>query len=271
MMLNFLSFVPSIIALVSATNADPGHKALAPSSPWNVDYAESECRLARTFGTGAEALTLRISRAANLKAVEYTVASKSLKIRDWNDSVLLRLEPGGTSHKLPMLWYRLPTGEAALRAFGENGLGAAEIATTRTISLEVDGADPLQLAVGNIEKPLAALDSCYDDLLTTWGIDPVHIRNLKTPAEPIDIWSWRVFETGWARDAPKDKKWMAVRLDVNDAGRATSCRALASSGSVELDAKVCALTVKNARLVPAVSASGEKVGAPFVLRIQMRE
>ncbi|MEI4509083.1 energy transducer TonB [Sphingopyxis sp. CCNWLW253] len=271
-MLKRLALVPPIAAaLVPAANADPGREILTPSSPWNIDYAESECRLARTFGTGAEALTLRISRGANLKAVEYTVASKSLKIRDWNYNVLLRLGPGGTSYKLPILWYRLPTGETALQIFGETGLKPDEIASTRMLALEVDGAEPLQLAVGNLEQPFAALESCYDDLLTTWGIDPAGIRDLKKPAEPVDIRSWRVFENGWARDVPKDRKWMTVRLDIDGSGKATACKALVSSGSAELDTKVCALAAKNARLVPAVAASGEKVGAPFVLRIQMRE
>lgn len=271
-MLNRFSLLPAIAAaLVLAGNADPGRGGLAPSSPWNVDYAEAECRLSRTFGTDADSLTLRISRGVNLKAVEYTVASKSLKIRDWNYRVLLRLEPGGTSYKLPMLWYRLPSGEAALQVFGESGLNLAEIASTRTLSMEFDGAEPLQLAVGNLDKPLAALDACYDDLLTGWNIDPAAVRNLKAAAQPVDIGSWRVFENGWARDAPKDKKWMTVRLDVNETGKATECKALASSGSAELDAKVCAMSVKNARFIPAISVSGEKVGAPFLLRIQMRE
>ncbi|MBN8844068.1 MAG: hypothetical protein J0H88_12565 [Sphingomonadales bacterium] len=271
-MLKRLTLISSItVALVSGANATPDQQGLAPSSPWNVDYAESECRLTRTFGTGPEALMLRISRGINLKAVEYTIAGKSLKIRDWNYDALLQLDPGGASYKFPALWYRLPTGEAALRVFGESGLKPEETAATRTLSLAVEGAESLRLAVGNLEKPFAALDACYDDLLTTWGIDPAKIRALKTIAEPVDIRSWHLFENGWARDAAKDKKWMTVRLDIDDTGRAKSCKALASSGSVELDAKVCALAIKNARLLPAVSASGEKVEAPIVVSIQIRE
>jgi TonB family protein len=270
-MLNHHSIMPSIaVALVSVANAD-GPEALAPSSPWNVDYAESECRLSRTFGAGAETFIFRISRSASLKAVEYTVAGKSLKIRDWNYSVLLRLGPGGTSYKLPILWYRLPSGEAAVRMLAESGLNPEETASTRTLSMDFDNSEPLQLAVGNLGKPLAALESCYDDLLKSWNIDPAGIRGLKTAARPVDIHAWHVFEDGWARDVPKDKKSMIVRLDVNETGRATACKGLVSSGSPEVDAKVCALTVRNARFVPATSASGDKVGAPYVLQIQIRE
>ena len=259
------------LALASAADAAQAQAPLAPSSSWNVDYAESECRLSRTFGPADDTITLRIIRGASLKAVEYTLAGTSLKIRDWNYNVLLRLGPDGTSHKLPVLSYRLPTGEGALQIIGENELRPAEIASTRTLSVELDGAEPLQLAVGSLDKPFAALNACYDDLLTSWGIDPTKVRDLKTAARPLNMQSWSIFENIWASDAAKGSKWMTIRLDVNEIGKAQTCKTLASSGSAELDAKICAAAIKKARFVPAASASGEKVGAPFVLRIQMRE
>lgn len=271
-MLNLLTIVPSIASAAALTaNADATQAGLPPSSSWNVDYAESECRLSRTFGTGAEMFTLRITRGANLKGLEYAVAGKSLKIRDWNYNVLLGLGPSGASYKLPMMWYRLPTGEGAFRFFSEDVLKPDEIASTRALSMKFDVSEPIRFAVGGLGKPFAALDSCYKDLLLTWGIDPATIDGLKKTAEPIDIQSWHVFEPGWARRAAKDKSVMTVRLDVNATGKATGCKALASSGSTEVDTSVCALSVKNARLSPAISASGEKVAAPFVLQIQMRE
>lgn len=271
-MLNLFALVPSIASAAALTaNADAAQEALTPSSSWNVDYAEAECRLSRTFGTGAEIFTLRIKRGANLKGFEYAVAGKSLKIRDWNYNVLLELGPDGASYKLPVLWYRLPTGEGAFRFFSEDALKPDEIASTRALSMKFDVSEPIRFAVGSLGKPLAALDSCYNDLLVTWGIDPAAIDSLKKTAQPVDFQSWRVFEPSWARHAAKDKSVMTVRLDVSPTGKATGCKALASSGSTEVDAKVCALAVKNARFEPAISASGAKVAAPFVLQIQMRE
>ncbi len=267
-MTNLTPLIASLIAL--AANANSAGEGLPPSSSWNVDYAETECRLSRTFGTGTEMFTFRITRGANLKSIEYAVASKSLKIIDSNYSVTLRLDPTGMTYKMPLLWYRLPSGEGALRFVGDEAFKPDEIALARTFSLELNGLKPIRLAVGNMQKPMTALDACYGDLLIAWGINPAQIQGLKKTVQPIDINSWWVFRPGWAREAAKDKSWMTARLDVSEAGKATYCKVLASSGSAELDARVCTLALKNARLSPAISASGEKVAAPFVFNIQMR-
>lgn len=269
---NLLTLALSAAAAVApADNGGAAQQGLLPSSPWNIDYAESECRLSRTFSAGADSYTLRIIRGASLKGVEYVVAGKSLKIRDWNYSGSLGLRPGEGAYKLPVAWYRLPTGESAFRLIAKDAFRPDEIASTRGLVMEFDGAEPLLFVVGNLEEPLAALASCHDDLLTGWGIEPANIRNLKTTSKPIDLLSWHLYDDAWARKVAKDKIWMSVRLDVSETGKVVGCHTLTSSGSAEVDAKVCALAVKNARFEPAISTAGEKVKAPFVLKIQVRE
>jgi hypothetical protein len=258
-------------AVAPADNRGPAQQGLLPSSPWNVDYAEAECRLSRTFGAGADSYTLRIIRGANLKGVQYVVAGKSLKIRDWNYSGTLGLRPGERAYKLMVAWYRIPSGESAFQLLADDALKPDEIAPTRGLVMEFDGAEPLAFAVGNLEKPLAALDSCYDDLLTGWGVDPAKIRNLKAAPDPIDLHTWHLYDDAWVGKAAKGKTWMSVRLDVSETGKAVGCQTLSSSGSAEVDTKVCALSVKNARFKPAISTAGDKVIAPFILKIQIRE
>ncbi len=271
-MTNLLLLALSAAAAVApADNGGAAQQGLLPSSPWNVDYADAECRLSRTFGAGADGYILRIIRGSNLKGVQYVVAGKSLKIRDWNYSGTLGLRPGEGAYKLMVAWYRLPTGESAFQLLAPDGLRPDEIASTRGLVIEFDGAEPLVFAVGNLEKPLAALASCYDDLLTGWGVDPANIRNLKTAPDPIDLHNWHLFDDAWVGKAAKGKIWMSVRLDVSETGKAVGCQTLSSSGSDEVDTKVCALSVKNARFKPAISTAGGKVNAPFILKIQIRE
>lgn len=271
-MTNLLLLALSAAAAVApADNGGAARQGLLPSSPWNVDYADAECRLSRTFGAGADGYTLRIIRGANLKGVQYVVAGQSLKIRDWNYSGTLGLRPGEGAYKLMVAWYRLPTGESAFQLLAPDGLRPDEIASTRRLAMEFDGAEPLVFAVGNLEKPLAALASCYDDLLTGWGVDPANIRNLKTAPDPIDLHNWHLFDDAWIGKAEKGKIWMSVRLDVSETGKALGCQTLSSSGSAEVDTKVCALSVRNARFKPATSTTGGKVKAPFILKIQIRE
>jgi len=87
----FPPLVTSVIAL--AANAASAAEGLPPSSSWNVDYAETECRLSRTFGAGKESFTFRIPHGANFKTVESAIASKSLKYHSSNFKLFLCFFP----------------------------------------------------------------------------------------------------------------------------------------------------------------------------------
>ena len=92
----------SILAILAASHISVGvaraaeAPVLAPSSPWRVDYADEECRLLRTFGTGADAVTMRLARGSGLQSFDMVIAGTNIPRLGDDVKVTLKLETQGT-------------------------------------------------------------------------------------------------------------------------------------------------------------------------------
>lgn len=267
----FIGLLVTLSAVTTFTAAPaekPGDAPLliAPSSSWNVDYADSECRLSRNFGQGADMLTFRAARGASFRGFEYVIAGKGLRNRTWLYLVKMRVDPGAIDAKLDGIWYNLPTGENAFRFVSEDAPVFDTATPDKQIVLTFENAPPIQLKAGRLGEALAALQACHDDLLASWGIDAAAVRALKAPAVPANYNFWaplyaaspRFFRTGGG---------MTVKLDISPTGTISGCKVVASSKSEELDAMTCPAIVKRPKFKPALSSEGRPVAAPFVVRM----
>jgi hypothetical protein len=212
-----------LLALSSTAQGAREPIELEPNSPWVVDYAEERCSLLRDFGKGDSSIRLQIDSYGNWNAFRMVLSGKAVpRYRVPSGSVVrYRFPPDKEERgKASALLGAVDRSPAA--SFGVyfapyfdpavlNGLDVDEIATLLAdarfqpsedferaidmIMVEFDRGDPfgrkrgvhpaLSLRTGPMDKPLAALRACIDDLYRSWGFDPVAQKALSRPPMPL--------------------------------------------------------------------------------------
>ena len=290
-------------ALVTSSLAVPALAEpikLAPTSAWNVNYADDSCRLARVFGDGKSRTFLLIDRFAPADAFQLTLASKLLTrttagSEGWRE-ITIRFGPGESEQiaaMRPASLQNLPAliGSTVVLGFRPDPLApgtempaagnrsdgkqreapdvltpAAQVTPAREAAvnyLEIRGAskEPIVLDLGNMEKPMSALRTCVDELLTRWGVDVEAHKSLTRP--PIPTGNPGRWVT--SNDYPSSLVARGIqgniqfRLTVEADGKVSGCAIQQSTRPVEFDETVCRIMSKRARFDPALDADGKPI------------
>lgn len=185
---------------------------LAPSSDWNLDYAEDSCRLTRLFGTGEDKVVFYIERYQPTEIFFLLVAGEPLGKRKRGD-IVFRFGPGGAE--------RESTGEQGTLgaydpAFFEPAMtllsqpetteqAGDELLTTdtpfgRVFTDEQEqaiewldvrrGSHTVRLELTPMGAPMKAMRDCTDTLLTDWGLDAEAHRTMRAAPKPNDPGRW---------------------------------------------------------------------------------
>lgn len=112
----------------------------------------------------------------------------------------------------------------------------------------------------------AALDAqrhCNDNILSSWGVDPKLLANLRSPPRAIGNWSNLIEYSDYPilSALRRDSGEVTMRFQVGTDGRARNCVVLVSSGYAALDSTSCRLIEQRARFEPAVDQDGHAVPA----------
>jgi hypothetical protein len=118
--------------------------------------------------------------------------------------------------------------------------------------------DDPEFEIGPMAAPLKAMNACVDDLVRSWGVDPLLMRNPKRMIEPMGSpRSWLSIE-----DYP-DEMWHAhkggvvpVRLLIDETGTVTNCIPNVEQPG-PFEEAVCRGIKKRARFRPALDADGK--------------
>lgn len=272
---------------------------LAPSSKWHLDYAKDSCRIGRSFGEGEQKVTILIDRYEPGDPFRLQLIGKPVRTRKPDGTAQLRFGPVGTmqersyysanaSDKTPAIVLRgamriipqpdEPEFEYAAGADADDDEAAAEkaariaIAKAKRITpaeeavatfLEVrkPARQPLILETGPLDKPLAAMRQCTDELLDHWGIDVAKHATLSRPVVPKgNPGRWVL-----PGDYPPGKAWMGqraivmFRLDVDANGSVSGCHIQNSIGDKVFDEAVCDALKRRARFEPALDSDGRPI------------
>lgn len=245
---------------------------LLPSGPWSIDYATNECRLLRAYGTGDEAITLRLARGAGLESFDMLIAGKSLpELRKAHIPVKLRLDPGGAQQEFDGYIMAVPgRPERFVRWYD----GDPEIldAVTDSQQLEITVGDKFVFVVdfAKAAAALRGLNHCHAELLKGWGIDPARLATQKIPPKP------RTPPYEWVRPGDYPTSALAAEkggtvlalLTISAAGKATDCRVMVSSNVPELDQRTCQVLRSRASYHPAKNATGQEIVGIDIQRVR---
>lgn len=257
---------------------------LAPNSPWHVDYAPDSCVLARQFGTGDDAILLRMESfhpgEAYSAGYEITLIGRAFRsvglmkaIRiGWGNNPLYKRDAvlGTSSNKQPALTFSSRIGEP-IREKDDlwDLLTPARASAMSEVRIEISGKE-IVLKTGPLAKTLGAMQTCMDELLTQWGIDPAQQRLVKNYPTPLGSpGSWiRSQDYPAAMLARGASAIVHFRLTVDPDGRASNCVIQRATQGAEFIKTTCDLLRKRARFEPALDGSGRPVKSYYTNNVR---
>lgn len=289
------SFAAGWAALALSTSAMPAvaqdSPALAPSTPWNIDYDTDSCALRRVFGEGDRQAFLELRRFDRAPGLQATVTSNLTEARrsdgfkyrfggntDWSEATANRITTdGGFSGVLfsALLadFYFVEDNSAAGRAIGLRSFDWQAVekeAAARADSLALRGvfSRPLVLQLGSLEKPIEALNQCVDELMTHWGIDVEAHKTLTRPAVPINL-----PEVPRMIDYPPKmlRQRLAgvvnIRLSIDERGQITACHIQMPLSDPAFEESSCADVQHALEFEPALDKDGKPIPSYWITKV----
>ena len=285
-----LALVAPVTALAAApAAAEP--VVLKPSSQWNVDFAEDQCRLVRLFGPEEDRHFLSFQQYWPAKQTGLTIAGSAFKRFRSLERTYVRFhdmqEPLRT---LPFTGSVEEYGTGVI--YSSIGLDESEPesgtsddeedAGWEMLDLELakkvefveikQGSRVVRLETGPLDAAFEVLNQCTLDLLRDWGLDPE--RHLTLQNGP----RW-VNQTLIARrimaDYPDsallqgEQGIMRMRVIVSAEGAVESCTILKATQTQSLESPACKL-MKSAKFEPARDAAGEPFRSYYATSITYR-
>ena len=276
---------------------NPAHAAepltLKASSPWNVDYANERCRLARTFGTGEQMVFLLMDQYAPSEYFRLTIAGKALRTNLTKGDAGIQFGPAETEQQLSYLFGNLGKHPALVfssRARIAQPSDAELLAIKNRPDTEWVGLQPVSeerkkavkymrigkplrkpitLETGPMRAPLAALDKCIETLVASWGVDVEKHKYLSRDAKPLQSpGKWVVssdYPVGML--SAGQPALVNFRLSIGPDGAPTGCYIQATTRPMEFDKAVCKSVMKRARFLPALDAQGQPLASYYQNRV----
>jgi|GEM_PF-3802519 len=269
------------LALVPGMAQAEARRVLEPASPWAMEYAEDSCRLIREFSDAKGTVTLAIQRDApgtgqvigvvgddlrvDRKATSATVTFAPEGSNGTNWLFQSRLEDGSTSYLL--LGTPLPaTPGSAPRAAGADAIPvtfaqerAEQLAVGESTTAIVLGDafwGGLRFETGTLDKPLAAMHRCEDDLMVSRGMDPAVQLSLSRRASVTNEMALlRALFGAVGRSVAT----VRASLVVSPNGAVEQCRILYPRWSEDEEKEMCETIGRFGKYTPALDASGEPV------------
>lgn len=285
MRLRFISVSVFLLSfsMGSTAHAAPTPTVLAATSPWNVHYADDSCLLMRGFGSDKKKVFLRIERTAPSETFSMTLIGKPIGSGGGvTVPITIAFGPGGTPDKRE----RAPIGTATVgerlplvivertSLYGKPAESTLEMvargpqaeAAFTQLLIDRKGNSDFVLQLGPMDKPMAALRTCTDNLVKGWGLDPAVQSTLQRRASPVES------PAEWLRSGDYPTTMLSAgksavvrfRLIVDELGGVTGC-AIPSATKGEVFEKVtCEVLKKRARFTPALDAQGRAVASYYV-------
>lgn len=261
-------FLAGMAALAGTLPVPATAEPLKPTSPWRVDYSESQCVALRQYGTDAKPLLLILKPSPEGTSMRVLVAQNgSAEPQQIRESIRFGNSPvrnedmllfGDSKTKLRSIAMTIPMAEFRQDA------AAADIA--------VNGwAVSADLAIVQGPEVVAELDKCIASLKDYWRIDAAAEPGAREaePMKPLHAY----FSPGdYPEEAARHDDQGTVKMTflVDETGTVRDCSVEGSSGVPTLDTMSCYIIQQRARFKPAVGPDGKPRRSAFTQQVTWR-
>ncbi len=265
------------LAFANPAYAQRAPIVLEPSSAWNVDFAETRCRLLRIFSDGEDRHILFIEQHYPSASAGLTVAGPSFRRFRNRSSTLLNFSSAsdpretepftGTLGSIgPAVIYSNiklfdqpeiepdgATSQSARPAQLDTSFGASiEYVSLKQRSREV------RFETGALDQAFDVLNNCTQDLVRAWGFDVDQHKNaMRLPEWLNELEVVERIQADYPDRALRRgvSTVLRMRVTVNEEGQVTECFLIAATDN-ELESPVCEV-MSDAEFAPALDSNGQ--------------
>lgn len=241
---------------------------LKPASPWNVQYAERMCILAREFGEGDAKILLVFRPAMFSDQIRIVVVKQTSTGSVERGQAKLSIDGGAPLQARFVQGFNKVEGIRAT-AIDLKESDLAPLKTARQMRIQAGKLD-MAFAPTAVPAAMKTLDRCQKDLLVSWGMDPKLVDSIAT----FPVLAGGVVRLFSTNDYPstaimsKEEGTSGVRFWVSKDGKIRECEVVESSHSASLDRQTCSIISKRGRFSPARTSSGEAVESIGYVRVR---
>jgi TonB family protein len=249
----------AMLAITAAQNAP-----LNPSGKWVVDYRPDMCVGQRSFGEAAAVTIFGFEPAVAMdsggaKLLILSPDSRGGGVRRGRAEIVL--QPSGEKQTLDFVSWSLKSAadHRALEVSVDKDF-MSKLGKSTGLSV-VAGKDSFALTTGPLQAVLAAMKTCNDDLMRSWGVDPTAIATaIGNPGEWFNDDDYPA-----AAKRRGASGGVVVLLTIDPSGHTKACRVVSSSKDPDLDKATCDLGRQHGRFQPGTGDGYSVLSIRWVL------
>lgn len=279
----------ALLAAVAPAHAEPATEpvVLPPDGPWNADFGEKSCRLARFFGTPDNRHALIIEQYWTGTHFGLSVAGRAFERLPARQSFALQFFEGQQPIARDPLKGEI-AGYGAAHFFAALGIatdsqpleGPTPVSTNfpvldteiarqvRFVSLR-SGGEEVRLESGSLRNGFKLLNQCTQNLVASWGLDlEKHLSATRMPhwVNETQLASRFTSYIPFQKIGRDQRGIVRIRLFISDAGKVTDCAIIEAPDVAVLERPICK-AMERARFEPALDAVGKPMDSYYVTTI----
>jgi len=238
--------------------------SLEPEGKWKLDARETSCVLQHEFSGNGQTWSAALLPQPGSPRIELLLTQRApQKNRRTGDKASLTIRPSGTVFQGDVQTTAMPDGAVAYHIWIDTSL---LVALPETIDMEiaVDRSPAIVLPLPGMAAAAAALGTCEQDLLASWGVDPSRFR----PAFPLSKVSGFPTSADYPPGASGASGRVALLLELSSTGKVTGCGLIESSGNAVLDRQTCNIALSRMHFAPLRDADGKPIGSWTTFRFR---
>ncbi len=258
-----------LLAAPVAALSDTPMPAAEPKAKWVVDYAEERCSISRSAGPTGVSFTLRTIVGDDFPDLIIHSAAWREDPLQGRSEAEVSLTPARTALKAEGFAEREADSGYVIFLTGLPGDFVEQFAQAQTLTIRRGNEVIAEVPTPGAAQAVAAFRKCGDDLLRSWGLDPVALAGAKKAYMINSFISPEDYPFAAVREGVQGK--VGVRFIVDEAGRARDCKVVLSAPGVKvLQQKTCELIERRARFQPAIAADGAPIASATGFAITWR-
>jgi hypothetical protein len=282
---------------VAPAAAQDGPRVFTRTGSWVLDAAEDSCRLARAFTNGEDQVSLALERNRADNVVRLVLVSNAIRTFRGANTIGYRFLPDGDQRQARYIRSQTPDGQTyvnlgavyiGMHTFAAMGVGGRDVrslegmaetplydraaeqayaAGITAIEFNEGFGGTIRLETGSLRGAVEALQTCTDDLLSTWGLDWQKHQTMSRRVAPVgDTFAWLPSGiVSFPEFASLNGGQNPFRVMVNAEGQPTSCTAHWVSLDADKNQRICDGIMQNGQFTPALDAAGQPIASYWMV------
>lgn len=232
-----------------------------PAGRWAVEYAANHCILSKEGLGGDPSIAVRTRPMDEQHDLMFALAPAARIATSFKGHL------DGEAADTPERWIITEQVGRVSRRWIMSSISADELASSiRAGRVGLTGPEGFAISANLpiIDRAMAALRLCEDDLAKRWRVDPAEMRQWAHPARAEGDLRELFWSEDKARVAIFDNVGVRALLDIDALGKVTMCTLLRSSRVAWADRKICEGLRTRAKFYPAIDRAGNPVAGKLV-------